>query len=80
MVRRKDVITKTIIALILMGIMLVSPVSAGVLIQNKTDKVKSSTNKEILFPKEGSNSHQFLSGNLIPLIIPQGNISPLLYR
>jgi hypothetical protein len=63
-------------ALILTGIVLISLVSAGGVIQDKIDKVKSSTNKEILLPKEGLNLFKFSSGNLISLIIPQGSISP----
>jgi len=76
MARRRNAGTKTFITLILMGMVLISTVSAGVSIQNKIDKVRSSTNKEILLPKEEFNSFKFSSGNLISLIIPQGNISP----
>jgi hypothetical protein len=76
MVIKKGVIYKTIVVFILLGAVLISSVSAGTVQQKKIEIVKSSTNNEILLPKEGSDSVKFASGNLISRLLPQGNISP----
>ena len=76
MLCQKESITKISIVLLLIGIMLISPVSAGALNHNNSYIGQSPTNKEIVLPKEGTSLSTFSSGNLISLITPQGNISP----
>jgi hypothetical protein len=76
MISRRNFIIIIPFALVIIGLLLVSSVSAGGLDKNTISSAKSSTNKEILLPKEGLTSFKFPTGNLISLIVPQGNISP----
>ena len=76
MISRRYFIIKTHFALVIIGLLLVSSVSAGGLDKNTINSTKSLTNKEILLPKEGLTPFKFSSGNLISLITPQRDISP----
>jgi len=73
---QNDFAIKIFVVVILTGIVLISSVSAGALIHHNIDMWQSSTNKEILLPKDGSTSFKISSDNLILLITHQGNISP----